>query len=331
MKQVVALALGLLAVGCAKEREEAKVDPPSSLFESGSFQPGGARTSAAEVGGAVSSVASDLSQDDKVGANLKGDDPAHDCMMKKIEALAYSADKANALIDATADLKDCKLMDEGDRAYQYEIAEVKVRAWFGCKNADIQSLDGHPWSDSNGSLPGFDYCKSEEKVQVLVNGDFHVKASIEQSGKTVVVDGHSLLAVQTEDGEACTATYAAGNWTWADDCVRFDKTDVKAAVDGDASEIALDESVRAEYQQVVEAHDQHPWFESGSFALAYNNWSGTITFAGGSTPPTYEVSDGSVTKQGTVSEYALGERGGRPAITDGIKRRFKTAVKTLAN
>lgn len=307
MKSVVALAIGLMAVGCAKEKEEPKVDPPSSLFETADLEAGTVgQIPANEISGYVSGAAYALSEEQDVGVSLDDEeDAAGACMRAKLEALTFSSDKANAMIDSTVDIKDCKVLDEEDRAYQYDVAEVKVLAWFGCKNDDIEDLDGHAWSESKGSIPAFAYCKSEEDLQMMVNADFNLTATAENEGQKLTLSARRIMATQTKDGDPCAATYADANWTWTDGCTLFDRLYLKGDVDGQAVELGGESYLSAEYKSIVQSHDPHPFFESGQVALKIDNWTGTMTYAGGSSAPTWEMTDGSTTKQGSIMDFAL--------------------------
>lgn len=300
MKLVVALALCFLAAGCAKEKEEPKVSAPSSLFEAADLQAGSPfQLTAAEIANEVSYATANLApdSDDSTSLTETENDPGESCAEKKSDALAYSADKANAVIDATIDLKDCGMLDsQAGATLTYSVAEAKLLQWFGCKNDDIEDLDGVTIAASQDKDLSFAYCKSEEDVQAMSNLIIDLQGEgKDDDGNTVSAKIKLIQAFQTIDGDPCVATYLDGNWTWSDGCLAVQR-------------IIFNEGelfVSATYNGIVESHDPHPWFEGGFVDLKVNNWTGKVTYAGGNTAPTWEMTDGSTTKSGTVSDYAL--------------------------
>lgn len=317
MKLVVALALGLTFVGCAKEEEKDEVDAPTSLFEASDLEAGNtSEINSESIPWSFSRAAFDLRADapDDDEDDLSDNDKACRALQN---AVTYSADQANAKIDATIDLSACKFFDQeaqGDQeavTFTYTKAEASQLYWFGCEDDDLEDLDGATSGSVTDDKPHLAFCRAEQEVQVMNNLKVEIEGStdLEIQGQTYnyKLGMKMIVALQTAEGDPCYASYTEGFWTWDNTCQFVSRaiTTVSSFDDNSTSQEGVEEYFSAKFVDIVEAHDPQPWYESGHFDVKLNNWTGSLTFASGEDEPAYELNDGSTTVSGTLGGFGL--------------------------
>jgi hypothetical protein len=125
--------------------------------------------------------------------------------------------------------------------------------------------------------------------------------TIVSEGTTIKVDQQSIHSSATADNKPCTYTLN-GTKRMKDGCVTITKE-----VDGVEADANIYVKLTAD-KLVQEDDSESEIFDSGSYKVELNGWTGKITYQGTAGDPSFTLTNGTVTESGTFSP-GVGETG----------------------
>ncbi|RZA26824.1 MAG: hypothetical protein EOP10_02365 [Proteobacteria bacterium] len=221
-----------------------------------------------------------------------GTGPSNICFETQVEDLKLKAVGDTISVDSSVDIGSCL-------ATYYKnlgASEVKIeKAAYGfyfetsCAGGDYSAANGKNLKDAEAIFDSD--CKST--ISNLSSTVFTLKGSITVQGQVIKFDNESTTAISKADGTPCTITLANGVRT-ENGCVEVTRT--VNAIDPAENFFQKSTSNNLTWTEATPGN----YFESGSLSVVVNNWKGTITYSGASTPPTYSITDGTSTETGTL-------------------------------
>jgi hypothetical protein len=176
---------------------------------------------------------------------------------------------------------------------------------FRCVGADFSQYDGKSFSEIADLEVNDDNCTESSG---LMNSKFvtDIKGSFSFGGESHTFEtASSVMAVSMKsDSSPCKSTKVETSWHHEDGCLTVSRTKTtRSLADGveDAEELKDDYTKLANLTLVEKDDDTSLWYESGSFDVQINNWSGSMTYNGADTGPSFSLSDGTSTAAGTLS------------------------------
>ncbi len=204
---------------------------------------------------------------------------------------ALNSIKANVLgkrvsFYGTIDTTECKKLDEA--------LTLKSSLTVYLSTEDL-SWDASQYKDKGYA----DFTKSPDFVtsSIFLNKAHDMYFAIEVAQE--FTDGNSfsykLLRSRT-DGAPCSIGQTSSGFKVLDDCVEYWTSEDKT--NGNV----INQFSKISYKDIGwEVSDQaYAWFSSGVSQCTFDNWTGTVTFAGAQNSPTYEFTNGTVTKKGSL-------------------------------
>jgi hypothetical protein len=228
-------------------------------------------------------------------------DDFYTCLSNKLDTAKLHADKVNIEIDAKFDLMDCSMGD----TVTLSKAELKFRMWIGCPDGDVEDLDGKTLLQASEVETD---CGEHMDHQVMFNFslDMDYTTTVEtQAGEqiNIAVDTLSIDALQTASGKPCEQNHSGSTYTLSDRCQTVEKYTSLSNVVGSTSQGSMEDYTRLGFRSLtVEDSGDPTWYSSGSMDVVVNNWTGSLTFGGATTAPTYSLTDGTNTVEGTIGE-----------------------------
>jgi len=161
-----------------------------------------------------------------------------------------------------------------------------------CEDGDLQAFSGKTFSElEEAEEPCKEGWGSSQTLQM------EVSVSLTLQGETYV--SRTLLGLTGASGGACTASRSGATVTYGE-CVDF-----AANITTLSGETATDLSMRATLTGVQEDVDtDQTYYSAGSVAFEINDWTGTATFHGPETAPTWTAAKGGETITGTIGAGA---------------------------
>ncbi len=323
-----------LALGCQEEEVTHEPSPPKALFLAADLTVDGATALDKDTIEFEMNNSEDFYATSKTPSALALQS-FDTCVDEAFAALKGRADEANFTIKKTIDLKDCA-------AYEFSTvhtASVDYLYWVGCPDGDVSALDGKL---IDKSLEPSDVCVNSP-IQLLVGT--HLTLDAEQPIQIPQEDGSLRLAtarlvfdaayaIQRDEGSPCKLTPAGDDVAWQDGCVNALRSSLQITeIDG----VAYASSPSRSAQRLVtnglvkSNEDTAQWYKSGAFDLAFNNWTGAVTYRGVATAPTYALTSGGVTVEGVVGQPGVDTSGVRLRGVEVLgEPRMARAVRRLA-
>lgn len=304
MKFVSFIALPLLFLGC-KPEEKSKFTPVTSLFTANDLEPGTVNIISADEIGEAMAMQSKLWANSSATALMD----SASCMSAKLDSLPLKADKANLSLVAVLDASEC--FDSAELGLNVTSAPIRFALWMGCQNEDLEDLNGKAFGDlGDGAALK---CAEESEQQTIINMEFKIVANglvKTESGTETEVDYtyRSITATQTTEGGPCSLTSVGDSWLWANGCVTISKQDVTQMNVGGkpVPEEMTADFLLLNYQNIMESKDSNaPFYESGTFDMTLNNWSGSVTYTGPGTAPSWIMKNADEEKSGTLGLVPL--------------------------
>lgn len=318
--------MALVLLSACREEEKPTLQPPASLFDRDDLEPG--RTLLLTTDEIEGRMANGVSLQ---ATTTDADRSAFDqCIRDELRELTLTADEVNLKLDETLDVAGC----ETDPSVTVNEMSYRVRVWIGCKGRDVSGRDGERYGDS---LDARRDCGDKDAYGVLVNLDVVLDADgtltfTDENGteQTVATSfrQRSRVALQTASGDPCENGHDGDEWAWSDDCrvvmrdsyERFTIGDRRSTLEG------REDYARFTFNGIREADSGAPkWFSRGSLGVTVDDWSGSVTYYGATTPPTYTLTDGESTTTGTVGVQRELTRPATPCF--GYPRSFKPSLE----
>ena len=197
------------------------------------------------------------------------------------------------IVSATLDIKSCSNETAAAATppsdLQLKSAIVKIYSRTECTGKDLSSYNGK----TVGQIEDLNlqtFCTSGYSVVSNSRSDLEIVSQTDTtySFKTTTID-----AFGTADNGPCATTITSGTFKQTG-CVEISKS------------ISSGSNESVEYRKVTQkdltwtASTADTWYKSGTMDVILNDWTGTVTFSGATTPPTYSFKKGSATVNGTV-------------------------------
>ncbi|RYZ81286.1 MAG: hypothetical protein EOP04_24285 [Proteobacteria bacterium] len=220
------------------------------------------------------------------------EDAVSSCLQVQVEGVKLKAYGDTVSFDATLDAAACiasSFKEANATEVKIEKAIISTYLEASCEGKDFSALNGKTLKEAATALEG----ECEGKITNFESSLSSSKGTITLAGQTIKFDIETTTANSKSDGTACVATIANGVRT-ENGCVSVEKT--VDAID------PTNNSFRKTTSNNLTWNEANPgdYYDSGSFSVVVNNWSGTITYSGATTPPTFSITNGTTTETGTL-------------------------------
>jgi hypothetical protein len=255
-------------------------------------------------------VVSDFTENDYFYDNMPDTADDSECTQNKLKPIVLHVATAGVLkAGAKVDVTDCmnESADPADTA-KFTAATMRFYAEFHCDDQDLTKYDGQTFGDVIGTKQDISDDCSAGSALTNVAVDFTYAGT--SDGKKVELTAAFYNFDGKEPLGLCSWTTANGIGTYGAGCVSLvRKLTSSTKIDGQAVSNAPDDYSR--YAKVdVKGKDDNTtvWYDSGHVDIQNDDWTGTVTYNGGSTPPTYSIQNGPTGDPvtGTVKQASLG-------------------------
>ncbi|RYZ56871.1 MAG: hypothetical protein EOP07_11520 [Proteobacteria bacterium] len=289
MKISLALMVTLLAISCSdsKDDKQTTTTAPFSLAASDLAAPSNIQLlNETEVKAAVESA--DLHANDADSSSEEGGDACFDALLATafVPTINGTVIRINSRIDAS----DCirKQATAAGVTVNAMSAVYSFDVTYDCTGKDLSSLKGKALdADFNAE----EFCSNGLKGKVNTRSDLISNYTIQ--GQAINTSTVSIDATSTASNDLCTVT-ANGASRGQSNCINISKT-ISTGTDAEVS-----------YQKLISNNlvwtpsSNNEFYTSGTMTATFNDWNGTITFSGATTPPAYTLTKGGATVTGTV-------------------------------
>lgn len=162
-----------------------------------------------------------------------------------------------------------------------------------CTGVDVSSFNGTEAKNFDPNticVNGYSYLEN-------LRANANVTSNVQGQPLTFIYS--SVAAKSTADNQPCIVTLLDANTFTENGCV-----EIETAVDT-GTEKYSDYLKRTHKNLVWTKGADVSWYTSGSMDLAINNWTGAITYSGAASNPTYSLTNGSETLNGSFTASAL--------------------------
>jgi hypothetical protein len=233
-----------------------------------------------------------------------GSIPAMETCMKNNQPKVNVIEKSTINIDANIDILQCLKEQSGGTGGSTEGAKFAVRYVFNisCPGADFSDLQGKKLDEVG--LSGDDLfsstieakCKDSDSFRTFANYAFELTSTATgDEASEIIVKGAQFA----KDGTACTHSKVAGGYQ-TDGCLSINYSRANLGGQGE-KELSILES--SKLLNTVASNAK--WFAGGAFKLSLNNVTGTLTYTGASTAPSYSLTNGGTPLTGTLDDSTL--------------------------
>jgi hypothetical protein len=303
--------LGLFAYGCGEDGEEEEASDvktidaaflvSSDLVPGTSIETTSQSSMLEELGGISDLYANDPEEADTGAA----EDEEDDCVGDLMDQIKVKVSGDTMAVGAEIDLGSC-MGEAAPEGIELTKAIMKMYFEFTCAGADLSAYDGKSFGDLEDETAAPECTSSGTLMNIEAN--MAMKGTYTISGISVSVDSETR-SVTFNGGagmKSCTETLADSTWTIADDCIVVERSiPVRSVVNGE-EQPGEERFTRLDFRGVTGPDDDtSPWYATGTVDLAYNNWSGQVTYSGATTAPTYTLSNGFEQITGTVNDGGL--------------------------
>jgi hypothetical protein len=231
-------------------------------------------------------------------------DPAMVTCMKNNQPKVNIIEKSTINVDANIDILQCLKAQSGASSPSFEGGQFTLRYVFNisCPGADFSELQGKKFdeiglSDEDPLSATVEAkCKDAESIKTFANAYMVIKSggSAQQAFEVSMKMGHF-----GKDGTACTSTKTTGGYL-SNGCLQM--TYDTSAIGGQTQKKL---SVFESSSLINTLGTTDTWFAGGSYKVALNNFTGTLTYTGGTTAPSYSLAGGGETLTGSLSNPTL--------------------------
>lgn len=228
---------------------------------------------------------------------LAAEDPDA-CVEERMGALKFSVDGDTLSTGGVIDMADCV---DGTDGISVSSFSISVYLALTCAGGDFSDYDGQSLFASTDDEDDF---FAEEPCDGLTSSlILNMEMAIEMSDGESTLTSNSFDFLGTDSLGACTETLSGTTFTLANDCVSVSSS--SSSFDGQTTS----NFARLAYTGITgEGDGSATWFSAGTIAFVLNNWTGTLTFTGSETAPTYEMTDGTSTLSGSLTASSASAR-----------------------
>jgi hypothetical protein len=214
-----------------------------------------------------------------------------DCFGDGLTKVKVSAAGEKLSVDVNLDLTAClkKIWSQEQDGVSAEISKAKMAIYIEqtCVGLDLSSYDGKSMEEMETPPECGD-------SYTLMNMKSEMVGSMTANGQTMQINSTTVNSVATGANEPCF-TKKTGDSFEEDGCVEIYKT-----VGGEGSQ---DNEYARYWHKTLTWTDstKNTWYTSGSIDVDLNGWSGTVSFQGAETNPSYTMNNGTETVNGTLA------------------------------
>lgn len=172
-------------------------------------------------------------------------------------------------------------------------ASASVYSEIVCTGVDVSRFNGteaQNFDPNTICVNGYSYLEN-------LRANSNVSTTLNGTPMTFVYS--SIIAKSTPENEACIVTVVDANTFAETGCV-----EIETAVDTGTE--AYNDYLKRVHKNLVWSKDPSTsWYTSGSMDLAINNWTGAITYNGAASNPSYTLSNGTETLNGSFTASGL--------------------------
>lgn len=237
---------------------------------------------------------SDECSDEILGATLSAED----------DKLTYGVD-----LDLSACFEKVFAKDLTD----FDLVALKVLFKFyfeiQCDGADLSSYDGQSFKDVSEAEDDIVGCEDATTGSTLSHTQSTFEMTIKSQKEPFVEIERKTLTLSIDSGpkgKACLSTRSGDLSTGEDGCLSISKDTFQSSkVDGEAD----DDEGKVHYSKIVKnalvsAKGDNRWYTGGAMKVTFDNWTGDVTYTDATTAPTFTITDGTETENGSVLEKA---------------------------
>ena len=215
------------------------------------------------------------------------EDAASRCLDEATKDITFAADSSSLRVGFELDLVECfSLLDfsDGITVTVYS-GTMKMYMYLGCTSGDYSSFDGQTLEQLSQSTE--EACTSGTMSR-LENSLVNLTYGLSDGENSVILSTSSISYMGKTDLNPATATIDDSTFTLGDDNINFD-LDTLELEDADPST----NFTKIQSTTVVgDSNDSSMYYSSGSFTVAVNDWTGTVTNSAAATAPTYTMTSG---------------------------------------
>ena len=183
-----------------------------------------------------------------------------------------------------------------------------------CTNNDVSALDGISESDLFKSLE--DVCGNAIGVLYYYHHTYYDGPGFQQTESDVVED-YGLTA--TENGEICKFNLDGQNINLDSDCITVFYT---------AETFPEKREFSQHIMKGITGTIGPKWYATGTTEVTLNDWSGAVTYQGNESAPSFSISNGNETVEGTLAANHIERSTGLTRLN--LKGRSITGVRTIS-
>lgn len=219
--------------------------------------------------------------------------------IEEIKSIKASATSSLLTLAGTINVTSCVKLDGLTESLNSGLLEINMTV--SCDGVDLSKYDGNTFDE----LSGKDICPDSISYKRYIGVRSYIKflGSISQIPFQIEMVGANL--VQSNDGGPCEANYESSSSTILDNCQDISKTYYKTySINGESQEKSKKYSYFRTNSKSLKFRNESAvkWYDSGSMDIVSGDWTGTMTFTGGSVNPSYSITNGIETVDGTLSK-----------------------------
>ncbi|MBM4253338.1 MAG: hypothetical protein FJ146_15320 [Deltaproteobacteria bacterium] len=211
----------------------------------------------------------------------------------------WVANKASAKFAESRDTSECQKAQQPTKSYTKFIWKTKNYQYDLCESGDLSGRNGKNQDAADADCP-----EISSRVEMLME---HSSDGLDD-GARVEIDVKNIFFFGSNSLSGCKTSRSLPKITYSDDCMEVSKTMTAMKVSlrgeniGGGSEYEIKKTsfkgVASDYSS-----DKNVWHQSGVITIQKNNWQGTVTYKGSTTPPTYSFknTDTNEMKTGTLT------------------------------
>ena len=228
----------------------------------------------------------------KTPSNSQTADQSKDCFATK--DLTVQANKTSVKIFGSVDGTDCYKQEYSKSGVNLVSVKAIYRTNFylTCSSKDLSYLNGKKLSEIVSEGERFGCTNGTELNQTVTE----VESTTITDGITTLGKNHTVDHTGTKSFGPCKFSISGTTNTTGDDCISFSKIEnqQKNSVDGaDVDETKTATIIQYSATGLTDdtSASTNVWHNTGKIDIIYNNWTGTVTFKGSNTAPTYSLKE----------------------------------------
>jgi hypothetical protein len=205
------------------------------------------------------------------------------CVFRPLDGYAATATSSSVTFSADVTVGQCSV----GQGYALKGGTLKVLLNFTCGAGNLSQFNGAKWRD----ISSLDLACPSGTGTVLRNAKF---TGTIVNDKNLDIPTEMVWGMATSGSEACGFSVTGLNRTFDDGCVKFYRSSMNMPTG------LLADFISGSFRNIVADHGGR-FFSKGQMETVANNWSGTVTYSGPSTSPTYQMSGNGANATGQIA------------------------------